>query len=187
MAWRGAFPGRGPLRSSGAISSMASNPSRTSQWKSSKWRRPRNSRVSRITSGRGRFSMMSTCLIAEFFGIYPREAELIDPQQRLFLECCWQAFEDAGYDPAAYPGCDRRLRGMQHEHVFPLADLQDPDFIESFTGAYQVGNYPEMMGNNLDFLATRVAYKLNLRGPAFTMQAGCSTSLLAVCQACQSC
>src|ERR1700687_4940246 len=40
----------------------------------------------------------------EFFGIYPREAELIDPQQRLFLECCWQAFEDAGYDPGNYDG-----------------------------------------------------------------------------------
>src|ERR1700685_1052069 len=49
---------------------------------------------------------------ASFFGIYPREAELIDPQQRIFLECCWHAFEDAGYDPSqcsgavgVYAGC----------------------------------------------------------------------------------
>jgi amino acid adenylation domain-containing protein len=122
----------------------------------------------------------------EFFGIYPREAELMDPQQRLFLECCWQAFEDAGYDPAAYQGVVGAYAGCSASTYFLSQLCKNPRFIESFTGAYQVGNYPEMMGNNLDFLATRVAYKLNLRGPAFTMQAGCSTSLLAVTQACQS-
>ena len=122
----------------------------------------------------------------EFFGIYPREAELMDPQQRLFLECCWQAFEDAGYDPAAYAGAIGVYAGSSASTYFLSQLCKNPGFIEAFTGAYQVGNYPEMMGNNLDFLATRVAYKLNLRGPAFTMQAGCSTSLLAVTQACQS-
>jgi len=122
----------------------------------------------------------------EFFGIYPREAELMDPQQRLFLECCWQAFEDAGYDPAAYAGAIGVYAGSSASTYFLSQLCKNPGFIETFTGAYQVGNYPEMMGNNLDFLATRVAYKLNLRGPAFTMQAGCSTSLLAVTQACQS-
>jgi len=60
------------------------------------------------------------------------------------------------------------------------------EFIQSFTGGYQVGNYLEMLGNSLDFLSTRVSYKLNLRGPSFTLQAGCSTSLVAVCQAVQS-
>ncbi len=60
---------------------------------------------------------------AEFFGIFPREAELMDPQQRLFLESCWQAFEDAGYDPSIYPGPDRRLRRQQPEHVFPHSPL----------------------------------------------------------------
>jgi amino acid adenylation domain-containing protein len=122
----------------------------------------------------------------EFFGIYPREAELMDPQQRLFLECCWQAFEDAGYDPAGSGGAIGVFAGCSASTYFLSQLCKNPGFIESFTGAYQVGNYPEMMGNNLDFLATRVAYKLNLRGPAFTMQAGCSTSLLAVTQACQS-
>jgi amino acid adenylation domain-containing protein len=122
----------------------------------------------------------------EFFGIYPREAELMDPQQRLFLECCWQAFEDAGYDPAACSGAVGVYAGSSASTYFLSNICKTPGFIESFTGTYQVGNYPEMMGNNLDFLATRVAYKLNLRGPAFTMQAGCSTSLLAVTQACQS-
>src|SRR5206468_2893454 len=51
---------------------------------------------------------------------------------------------------------------------------------------YQVANYPALLGSNVDFLATRVSYKLNLKGPAFTMVAGCSTSLLAICQAAQS-
>jgi len=123
---------------------------------------------------------------AEFFGIYPREAELMDPQQRLFLECCWQAFEDGGYDPAVYPGPIGVYAGCSTSTYFLSQLCTDPEFIRKFTSGYQVGNYPEMMGNNLDFLATRVAYKLNLRGPAFTMQAGCSTSLLAVTQACQS-
>ncbi|HUY12929.1 MAG TPA: amino acid adenylation domain-containing protein [Terriglobia bacterium] len=123
---------------------------------------------------------------AEFFGMYPREAELTDPQQRIFLECCWQAFEDAGYDPSSYPGPVGVYAGSSTSTYFLSRLCTIPGFIGKFTGGYQVGNYPEMMGNNLDFLSTRVSYKLNLRGPSFTMQAGCSTSLLAVTQACQS-
>ena len=123
---------------------------------------------------------------AEFFGMYPREAELTDPQQRLFLECCWQAFEDAGYDPSNYPGPIGVYAGCSTSTYFLSRLCTQPDFIRRFVGDYQVGNYPEMMGNNLDFLSTRVSYKLNLQGPSFTMQAGCSTSLLAVTQACQS-
>ena len=123
---------------------------------------------------------------AEFFGMLPREAELVDPQQRIFLECCWQAFEDAGYDPSSYPGAIGVYAGSSVSTYFLSRLCTNPDFIQKFTGSYQVANYPEMMGNNLDFLATRVSYKLNLRGPSFTMQAGCSTSLLAVTQACQS-
>jgi amino acid adenylation domain-containing protein len=123
---------------------------------------------------------------AEFFGMYPREAELMDPQQRLFLEACWNALEDSGCDPFTYPGAIGVYGGNSVSTYFLSRLCADPDFIRRFTGAYQVGNYPEMMGNNVDFLATRVSYKLNLRGPAFTLQAGCSTSLLAVCQACQS-
>jgi acyl transferase domain-containing protein len=122
----------------------------------------------------------------EFFGILPKEAELLDPQQRLFLECCWQAFEDAGYDPAVYDGPIGVYAGSSTSTYFLSRLCTRPGFIRKFTGGYQVDNYPEMMGNNLDFLSTRVSYKFNLRGPAFTMQAGCSTSLVAICQACQS-
>src|SRR3984957_1707144 len=123
---------------------------------------------------------------AEFFGILPREAELIDPQQRLFLESCWQAFEDAGYDPFVYPGSIGVYAGSSTSTYFLSRLCTQPGFIQKFTNAYQVGNYPEMMGNVADFLSTRISYKLNLRGPSFTMQAGCSTSLVAVTQACQS-
>jgi len=123
---------------------------------------------------------------AEFFGIYPREAELMDPQQRLFLECCWQAFEDAGHDPFTYSGAVGVFAGSTLSTYFLSRLCTGSGFVNKFTGEYQVANYLEMMGNSLDFLSTRVAYKLNLRGPAFTIQAGCSTSLLAICTACQS-
>jgi amino acid adenylation domain-containing protein len=123
---------------------------------------------------------------AEFFAIYPREAELMDPQHRIFLESCWEALEDAGYDPAKCAGPIGVYAGMSASTYFLSKLCTAPNFIQQFTGDYQVGNYLAMMGNHLDFLATRVAYKLNLRGPAFTLQAGCSTSLLAVTEACQS-
>lgn len=123
---------------------------------------------------------------ADFFGILPRDAELMDPQQRLFLESCWQAFEDAGYDPSTYPGSVGVYAGSSQSTYFLTRLCTNPGFIAKYSGGYQVGSYPEMMGNNPDFLCTRVSYKLNLRGPSFTMVSGCSTSLLAVTQACQS-
>jgi amino acid adenylation domain-containing protein len=123
---------------------------------------------------------------ADFFGIYPREAELMDPQQRLFLECCWEAFENAGYVPESYPGLIGVYAGSSLSSYFLSRLCATPGFIEKFTSGYQVSNYVEMMGNSLDFLSTRVSYKLNLRGPSFTMLSACSTSLLSVTQACQS-
>jgi len=123
---------------------------------------------------------------ADFFGMLPREAELTDPQQRLFLECCWETFEDAGYDPFRYPGSVGVFAGVSSPSYFLSQFCKTPGFIDKYNGGYQLANYPQMMGNSPDFLATRVSYKLNLRGPAFTMQAGCSTSLLAVCQAYQA-
>ncbi len=123
---------------------------------------------------------------AEFFGINPREAALMDPQQRLFLESCWQALEDAGYVPDTYPGQIGVYAGSSVWSYFLTRLCTSPGFIQAFTSGYQVSNYIEMMGNSLDFLSTRVSYKLNLRGPSFTMQSACSTSLLAVTQACQS-
>jgi amino acid adenylation domain-containing protein len=114
---------------------------------------------------------------AAFFGIIPKEAEVMDPQQRQFLEVAWEALENAGYDPARYPG----LIGV---------------YAGAGNGTYYVNNlhgHPGLadalnvqLGNEKDFLATRAAYKLNLKGPAISVNTACSTSLVAVCQACQS-
>ncbi|HVT94309.1 MAG TPA: amino acid adenylation domain-containing protein [Bryobacteraceae bacterium] len=123
---------------------------------------------------------------AAFFGVYPKEAELMDPQHRVFLECCWAAFEDAGYDPSKCPPLTGVYAGCSPSTYFLRNVCRDRKFLEDYTGGYQVENYPALLGSNVDFLATRVAYKLNLKGPAFTLQAGCSTSLLAVCQAAQA-
>lgn len=123
---------------------------------------------------------------ADFFNIYAREASLMDPQQRLFLEVCWEAIEDAGYDPTradaaigVYGGCS--------VPTYLLSRLcRQPGFIDRFTEDYQVGSFQELIGNGSDFFATRVSYKLDLRGPALTVQSACSTSLVAVAHACQS-
>jgi acyl transferase domain-containing protein len=123
---------------------------------------------------------------AAFFGIYPKEAEQMDPQHRVFLECAWEVLERAGYDPGqtresvgVFAGCSMNTYFMQN-----LA--ADRRYLEQFTSAYQVGSYVTMLGNDKDFLSTRVSYKLNLHGPSITVQSACSTSLVAVAQACQS-
>ncbi|MCW5737640.1 MAG: amino acid adenylation domain-containing protein [Enhydrobacter sp.] len=123
---------------------------------------------------------------AEFFGMLPREAALTDPQHRLLLECAWTALEDAGYDPqriagsvGVFAGCSMNTYLLTHV----LAERLDAD---SFASNYQVGSYDALLGSLSDTLATRIAYKLGLRGPAMTVQSACSTSLLAVAQACQS-
>jgi amino acid adenylation domain-containing protein len=123
---------------------------------------------------------------AEFFGVYPKEAAQMDPQHRILLECAWEVLERAGYDPAhvkesvgVFAGCSMNTYFMRN-----LADQRS--FVEQFTGNYQVGNYTTMLGNDKDFLPTRISYKLNLHGPSMSVQSACSTSLVAVAQACQS-
>jgi amino acid adenylation domain-containing protein len=123
---------------------------------------------------------------AAFFGMHAREAELTDPQHRVFLECSWQALEDAGYDPATFDGSIGVYAGCSIGSYLMRNVLKDTAGIERFTSDYQVGSYPELIGGGYDFLATRVAYKLDLHGPAMTLQSACSTSLLAVTQACQA-
>ena len=122
----------------------------------------------------------------EFFGMYPKEAAITDPQHRIFLECCWEALENAGYDPLAYPAPVGVFAGCSVNTYFLEQLCTSREFLRDYTGAYQVGNYTILTGSNSDFLATRVAYKLNLKGPAYTLHCGCSTSLVAVSQACQS-
>ena len=115
---------------------------------------------------------------ASFFGIYPKEAELMDPQHRVFLECAWEAIEHAGYDPGVYPGMIGVYAGLSL-NTYLLHNLGKG---KELAKNYQVAEYQTMLGNDKDFLPVRVSYKLNLRGPSMTIQAACSTSLVAICQ-----
>ena len=123
---------------------------------------------------------------AEFFGMLPREAALIDPQARLLLECAWSAMEDAGYDPSRAPGAVGVFAGSSMNTYLLRNVLAERLDTGRFVSDYQVGSYDALLGALPDTLATRISYKLNLRGPAMTVQSACSTSLLAVAQACQS-
>ncbi len=114
---------------------------------------------------------------AAFFGMSPREAELTDPQQRIFLELCWECMERGGYVPDAHDVPVGIFGGMHNATYFQRHLSTRPDLIEKL-GAFQV-----MLGNEKDYLATRVAHKLNLTGPAISMNTACSTSLVAICQA----
>lgn len=123
---------------------------------------------------------------APFFGVTPREAELMDPQHRVFLELCWEVLEDAGWDPARYPGSIGVFAGQSLATYF-LANLaSEAGLLDRITGEYQVGSYPSVLGNDKDYLATRASYKLDLSGPSMTIQCACSTSLVAVAQAVSS-
>jgi acyl transferase domain-containing protein/acyl carrier protein len=117
---------------------------------------------------------------AAFFGINPREAEIIDPQQRLFLECSWEAFENAGYDPENFDGLIGVYAGVTGSSYMLNNLLPNQELVETM-GNYQIG-----IGNRQDQLPTRVSYKLNLRGPSVAVQTACSTSLVAVVCACQA-
>lgn len=117
---------------------------------------------------------------AEFFGYPPREAELMDPQHRIFLECAWEALEFAGYEPETYPGLIGVYAGTS------LSSYLLYNVLSNMPDMHSERNFEAMIGNDKDFLSTRVAYKLNLKGPAIDVQTGCSTSLVAVHLACQS-
>ena len=123
---------------------------------------------------------------ASFFGIYPQEAKQMDPQHRVFLECCWEALEDAGCDPSASNGVFGVFAGCSQNSYFLTHVCPDQRFAHDYAAAYQVGFYTTMLGAIHDTLATRVSYKLNLQGPSITVQTACSTSLVAVSQACTS-
>ncbi|MDY7092225.1 MAG: MupA/Atu3671 family FMN-dependent luciferase-like monooxygenase [Acidobacteriota bacterium] len=116
---------------------------------------------------------------APFFGFSPREAEITDPQQRVFLECAWQALEDSGYDPRSYGGSIGVFAGTNlSSYLFEL--FAHPRAMEA------MGRYRTLLGNDKDHLPTMVSYRLDLRGPSLNVQTACSTSLVAVHLACQS-
>jgi amino acid adenylation domain-containing protein len=115
---------------------------------------------------------------AGFFGYTPREAAILDPQQRIFLEVAWEALENAGYDAAGWDGAIGVFAGAgMNAYLGNL--VSHPDLLAS------VGGFQAMISNDKDFLPTRVSYKLDLKGPSFNVQTACSTSLVAVHVACQ--
>ncbi len=123
---------------------------------------------------------------ARFFGVLPREAEQMDPQARVFLELCQQALEDAGIDPARAPGAIGVWAGSSPSTYLLANLLSGGDDLRDYTSTYQSGDYHRLTGNSTDSLATRVAYKLDLKGPAMSVGTACSTSLTAISQAVQA-
>jgi amino acid adenylation domain-containing protein len=117
---------------------------------------------------------------AAFFDFNPREAEITDPQQRIFLECCWEGLERAGYDSEAFPGAIGVFAGAGMNTYFLNHVLGHPELFRALP-PHQI-----LIGTDKDYLAPRVSYKLNLKGPSVTVQTACSTSLVAVHLACQS-
>ncbi|MCC7373362.1 MAG: type I polyketide synthase [Verrucomicrobiales bacterium] len=120
---------------------------------------------------------------AGFFEMRPRDADLTDPQHRVFLECAWEALEDGGCDPARTSGSIGVFAGTSLNTYWLSQVLRNREGIRTFAQRFQVDDYNVLVGADKDYLATRVAYKFNLRGPALTVQSACSTSLVAVAQA----
>ncbi|MDF5719756.1 MAG: SDR family oxidoreductase [Rhizonema sp. PD37] len=116
---------------------------------------------------------------APFFGFTPREAEVMDPQHRLFLECAWEALENAGYDPETYEDFIGVYAGSNLSTYLLNNLISNHDLLKSLSGTIIVS------GNDKDHIPTRVSYKLNLKGPSFNVSTACSTSLVAVHLACQ--
>ncbi|MAE65561.1 MAG: hypothetical protein CMJ18_14925 [Phycisphaeraceae bacterium] len=115
---------------------------------------------------------------AGFFGYSPREAELIDPQQRLFLQCASEVLERSGYDPHRYDGLVGCYAGTS-ANTYQSNLRERPDVLSSVPPMHV------LISSDKDFLPTRVSYKLNLHGPSVNIQTACSTSLVAVHQACR--
>ncbi len=118
---------------------------------------------------------------AKFFGFSPREASIMDPQHRHFLEVAWQALENAGHVPEKFGGSIGVFGGSGHNAYLPYNLLTNPKLMAS-VGFFLVRH----TGNDKDFLTTRVSYLLNLRGPSVNVQTACSTSLVAIHMGVQS-
>ncbi|WP_246227847.1 type I polyketide synthase [Mycolicibacterium helvum] len=145
------------------------------RWEPYLHRDPRNAAVLRDVTRRGTFLDALDAFDAEFFGVSPREAELMDPQQRLALEVSWEALEHAGISPRSLAGSDTAvLMGVNSDDYGKLI-MEDLPGIEAWTG----------IGTSLCGIANRVSYLLDLRGPSVALDAACAASLVAVHQACQ--
>ncbi|GAA1657898.1 phthiocerol synthesis polyketide synthase type I PpsA [Mycolicibacterium murale] len=145
------------------------------RWEPYLRRDPRNAAVLTETTPFGSFLDDLAGFDAEFFGVSPREAELMDPQQRLAVEVCWEALEHAGIAPRSVAGSDTAvLMGVNSDDYGKLL-MEDLPGIEAWTG----------IGTSLCGVANRVSHLLDLRGPSVALDAACAASLVAVHQACQ--
>lgn len=145
------------------------------RWEPYLRRDPRNAAVLKETTRWGTFLDDLAGFDAEFFGVSPREAELMDPQQRLALEVSWEALEHAGVPPRTLTGSDTAvLMGVNSDDYGKLI-MEDLPGIEAWTG----------IGTSLCGIANRVSHLLDLRGPSVALDAACAASLVAVHQACQ--
>lgn len=123
---------------------------------------------------------------AGFFGMTPKEAAGTDPQHRVWLETAWEAFENAGCDPVNYAGAIGVFAGGYLNTYLLNNILRDPVKLENYIRLRSTESFQIMTGNDVAFIPTKTAYKFNLRGPAINVQTACSTSLVAISQACQS-
>ncbi len=145
------------------------------RWEPYLHRDPRNAAVLKEITRSGTFLDDLPGFDAEFFGVSPREAELMDPQQRLALEVSWEALEHAGISPRSLAGGDAAvLMGVNSDDYGKLI-MEDLPGIEAWTG----------IGTSLCGIANRVSHLLDLRGPSVALDAACAASLVAVHQACQ--
>jgi acyl transferase domain-containing protein len=117
---------------------------------------------------------------SRFFGLTPREAGVIDPQHRLFLECAWEALENAGYDSDRFDGSIGVFGGATFPNYLSQNVMKNVKVVKS------VGGRQAVYGSVPDYMVTRVSYKLNLHGPCVFVQTACSTSLVAIHLGCQS-
>lgn len=117
---------------------------------------------------------------AGFFSYSPKEAALTDPQQRLLLELAWEALEQSGHVPDAFDGPIGVFAGKYNDTYYSENVVTRPDLVE------EVGAFQAMLAREKDYVATRIAHKLDLRGPALSVHTACSTSLVTIAQAVRS-
>ena len=123
---------------------------------------------------------------AEYFGMNPYTARMMDPQQRLFLQTAWHALEDSGYDPDSYDGSIGVFASSTASGYLMDNLMSHRDTKTLVSEGITVEMFNLVLLNDKDHLATRVSHELNLRGPSMSVQTACSSSLVAVHLACQS-
>jgi amino acid adenylation domain-containing protein len=121
-----------------------------------------------------------------FFGYTPQEAANSDPQQRLWLQTVWSAFEDAGCNPYQYKGVIGVYAGTVQNTYLLNNILRNPAMFENYIRSRSADCFQIYLNNESSYLATKTAYVFDLKGPAITVQTACSTSLVAIAQACSS-